>query len=255
MGWGPIDDGQALIGLERAYGPEARLFDTADVYGHGRSERLLGRLVGQVSRYAEFGENDQWLDEALETTGQFRAEGLGQAIGMRGPHRFILVRLNGSRACTDKVARIQTLLERRPRPPHHGHRGSQATLRPASPPREGDRSRPDEPRPPPRGPTPGHPADPRRSAHPHQHHHPLPPARLPRRRALRHRITRASGLHAATHLACGRGRSLTPFDARGTPARARAGPVLHGRRPRRIHGPAAPLRLRRARGNAVSSPT
>ncbi|HEX9337164.1 MAG TPA: aldo/keto reductase, partial [Pseudonocardiaceae bacterium] len=28
----------------------ARLYDTADVYGHGRSERLLGRLVGQVPR-------------------------------------------------------------------------------------------------------------------------------------------------------------------------------------------------------------
>lgn len=41
MGWGPIDDGQALAGLERAYGLGARLFDTADVYGHGRSVSAL----------------------------------------------------------------------------------------------------------------------------------------------------------------------------------------------------------------------
>jgi methylglyoxal reductase len=157
MGWGPTDDGEALTGLERAYGLGARLFDTADVYGHGRSERLLGRLVEQVSRsslvlsskvgyfrgtaphgyhpvhmrhqleqtlnnlrtdyldvyffhHAEFGENDQWLDAAIETMRQFRAEGLVRAIGMRGPHRFALDRLNG-RTRTDKVARFQTLFE------------------------------------------------------------------------------------------------------------------------------------------------
>lgn len=50
MGWGSIDDTQAQAGLERAYGLGATLFDTADVYGHGRSERLLGWLVEQVPR-------------------------------------------------------------------------------------------------------------------------------------------------------------------------------------------------------------
>lgn len=50
MGWGPINNDQAATGLERAYELGARLFDTADVYGHGRSERLLGRLVEQVPR-------------------------------------------------------------------------------------------------------------------------------------------------------------------------------------------------------------
>ncbi len=48
MGWGPIDEGAALAGLERAYELGTSLFDTADVYGHGRSERLLGQLVKQV---------------------------------------------------------------------------------------------------------------------------------------------------------------------------------------------------------------
>jgi methylglyoxal reductase len=52
MGWAPIDDATALAGLERAFQLGANLFDTADVYGHGRSERLLGRLVAQVPRDA-----------------------------------------------------------------------------------------------------------------------------------------------------------------------------------------------------------
>ncbi len=50
MGWGLIDDATAIAGLEQAWELGVRLFDTADVYGHGRSERLLGRLVAQVPR-------------------------------------------------------------------------------------------------------------------------------------------------------------------------------------------------------------
>jgi methylglyoxal reductase len=50
MGWSTADDAASLRGLETAYELGANLFDTADVYGHGRSERLLGRLVRQVPR-------------------------------------------------------------------------------------------------------------------------------------------------------------------------------------------------------------
>ncbi len=159
MGWGPIDDNQALAGLELAYTLGARLFDTADVYGHGRSERLLGRLVEQVPRdslvlsskvgyfrgtaphgyhplhmrhqleqsldnlrtdyldiyffhHAEFGDNDEMLDAAIETMWEFRAQGLVRAVGMRGPHRFTLDRLSSTRSRTNKVARFRTLFDR-----------------------------------------------------------------------------------------------------------------------------------------------
>ncbi len=50
MGWSTADEAAALPGLEAAYQLGANLFDTADVYGHGRSEQLLGRLVRQVPR-------------------------------------------------------------------------------------------------------------------------------------------------------------------------------------------------------------
>jgi len=52
MGWAEIDEAVAVSGLQRAFELGATLFDTADVYGHGRSERLLGRLVAQVPRDA-----------------------------------------------------------------------------------------------------------------------------------------------------------------------------------------------------------
>lgn len=51
MGWSTgADETCSLAGLETAWQHGARLYDTADVYGHGRSERLLGRLVAQVPR-------------------------------------------------------------------------------------------------------------------------------------------------------------------------------------------------------------
>jgi aryl-alcohol dehydrogenase-like predicted oxidoreductase len=42
--WGPVDDTQSLAALHRAVDRGVNFFDTADVYGDGRSERLLSRL-------------------------------------------------------------------------------------------------------------------------------------------------------------------------------------------------------------------
>ena len=51
MGWDSgADEKAATAGLFTAWDCGARLYDTTDVYGHGRSERLLGRLVAQVPR-------------------------------------------------------------------------------------------------------------------------------------------------------------------------------------------------------------
>ncbi len=42
--WGPVDDADSLKALHRAVDRGVNFFDTADVYGDGRSERLLARL-------------------------------------------------------------------------------------------------------------------------------------------------------------------------------------------------------------------
>lgn len=43
--WGPVDDETSFRGLEAAVESGVTFFDTADVYGDGRSERLIGRLL------------------------------------------------------------------------------------------------------------------------------------------------------------------------------------------------------------------
>lgn len=50
MGWSTADDEASLRGLLRAFELGANLFDTADIYGHGHSERLIGRFLREVPR-------------------------------------------------------------------------------------------------------------------------------------------------------------------------------------------------------------
>ncbi len=43
--WGPADDEASLEAIEAALEVGVNFFDTADVYGDGRSEELLGRAM------------------------------------------------------------------------------------------------------------------------------------------------------------------------------------------------------------------
>src|SRR6187399_3277621 len=42
--WGKVNDNESLAALHRALDQGVNFFDTADVYGDGHSERLLGKL-------------------------------------------------------------------------------------------------------------------------------------------------------------------------------------------------------------------
>ena len=43
--WGPVDDGQSLRAMEAAVELGVNFIDTADVYGDGRSEQLVAKLI------------------------------------------------------------------------------------------------------------------------------------------------------------------------------------------------------------------
>jgi aryl-alcohol dehydrogenase-like predicted oxidoreductase len=47
LGWGDVDDRESLRALRRAFDLGARFFDTADVYGTGHSERILGQAFAR----------------------------------------------------------------------------------------------------------------------------------------------------------------------------------------------------------------
>lgn len=46
LGWGVVDDGESSAAIERALELGVRVFDTADTYGTGHSERVLGEALG-----------------------------------------------------------------------------------------------------------------------------------------------------------------------------------------------------------------
>jgi myo-inositol catabolism protein IolS len=50
VGWSGSDDAASLAGLQRAYELGINHFDTADVYGDGHSERMLGKFLTGVPR-------------------------------------------------------------------------------------------------------------------------------------------------------------------------------------------------------------
>ncbi|MCA1655662.1 MAG: aldo/keto reductase, partial [Pseudonocardiaceae bacterium] len=45
LGWGEVDDAESVAAIRRAVELGVTFFDTADAYGAGRSERVLGRAV------------------------------------------------------------------------------------------------------------------------------------------------------------------------------------------------------------------
>jgi aryl-alcohol dehydrogenase-like predicted oxidoreductase len=45
--WGPVKDEESYAALNRAVDLGVNFIDTADVYGDGRSERLIGKLLNE----------------------------------------------------------------------------------------------------------------------------------------------------------------------------------------------------------------
>lgn len=74
--WGSVDDSDSLRALHAAADAGVTLFDTADVYGDGRSERLIGQLLRERSGESLFVATKMGrrapLDMALYTPEAFR---------------------------------------------------------------------------------------------------------------------------------------------------------------------------------------
>ncbi|GAA2520535.1 aldo/keto reductase [Streptomyces longisporus] len=68
LGWGKVDDDESVRAIRRALDLGVTFFDTADTYGTGHSERILGRALGK--RRADVVVATKWgnvFDEATRT--------------------------------------------------------------------------------------------------------------------------------------------------------------------------------------------
>ncbi len=92
IGWGQVDDEESLRALERAVALGATLFDTADAYGCGHSERLLGQVLS--------GRRDQVV--IATKVGYTHDEQTRQALGESGDPDYI------RQACEASLRRLNT---------------------------------------------------------------------------------------------------------------------------------------------------
>ena len=127
-GWAPVDEGEAIDAINYAIDMGVNHFDSADVYGNGKAERVLSKALDKKTNsviisskvgwfpgtaehaytptnirsqceqslvnlnretidlyyfhHGDFGENDCYLDDAVETMNRLKDEGKIRAIGL-----------------------------------------------------------------------------------------------------------------------------------------------------------------------------
>lgn len=91
-GWGEVDDDESIAALRRGLALGVTLFDTADVYGTGHSESILGRALGH-----------ERADVVIATKfGNTFVEGTGRMLGPDVSPAYI------RRACEASLRRLGT---------------------------------------------------------------------------------------------------------------------------------------------------
>ena len=85
IGWGNVDDAESVRAIHRALDLGVTLFDTADIYGAGHSERILGQALA--------GRRHQGV--IASKFGQLFDEGTRQAIGRDASPAHIRQRVRG----------------------------------------------------------------------------------------------------------------------------------------------------------------
>jgi aryl-alcohol dehydrogenase-like predicted oxidoreductase len=117
-GWGDVDDGESVRAIRRALDLGVSLFDTADVYGCGRSERVLGRALGtdrqRVAIATKFGHT---FDEATRNAGgtDLSPDGIRRAcqasLRRLGTDHIDLYQLHVGDAPQEELGGIREVLE------------------------------------------------------------------------------------------------------------------------------------------------
>jgi aryl-alcohol dehydrogenase-like predicted oxidoreductase len=92
IGWGEVDDGASIRAIQRALEMGVTFFDTANVYGAGHSERIVGQALAGVR------------DQVVIATkfGNMFDEGTRRVTGASGESKDIV------RACEESLRRLRT---------------------------------------------------------------------------------------------------------------------------------------------------
>ncbi|MDQ0796678.1 aldo/keto reductase [Streptomyces sp. B1I3] len=118
LGWGAVDDEESVAAVRRALDLGVRFFDTADVYGAGHSERVLGRaLAGRRDEAVIATKWGNTFDERARTmTGADRSpayarEALIGSLRRLGTDRIDLYQLHLGDTPLDEAAELREACE------------------------------------------------------------------------------------------------------------------------------------------------
>ncbi|MER5751318.1 aldo/keto reductase [Streptomyces sp. NPDC002088] len=118
LGWGKVDDDESVRAVRRALDLGVTFFDTADTYGTGHSERLLGRALGK--RRADVVVATKWgnlFDERTRTADgqdaspEHARSALTASLTRLGTDYVDLYQLHISDADPDHAARLREVCE------------------------------------------------------------------------------------------------------------------------------------------------
>ncbi|MCQ4210270.1 MULTISPECIES: aldo/keto reductase [Streptomyces] len=118
LGWGRVDDDESVRAVRRALDLGVTFFDTADAYGTGHSERILGRALGR--RRDDVVIATKWgnvFDEATRTlTGsddspEHARRALTASLARLGTDHVDLYQLHISEADPERAARLRDTCE------------------------------------------------------------------------------------------------------------------------------------------------
>ncbi|MCL7377122.1 aldo/keto reductase [Streptomyces sp. 35G-GA-8] len=118
LGWGAVDDEESVAAIRRAIELGVTFFDTADAYGTGHSERVLGRAVR--GRRDEVVIATKWgnvCDETTRTmvgaddTPAYARRALAASLRRLGTDHIDLYQLHLSGAPLDRAAELRELCE------------------------------------------------------------------------------------------------------------------------------------------------
>jgi aryl-alcohol dehydrogenase-like predicted oxidoreductase len=118
-GWGEVDDKQSLRALALAHELGARLFDTADAYGTGHSEEVLGEAFGNradVVIATKFGFTHDRAQRALtgtNVTPEYMEQALAASLRRLKRDRIDLYQLHVGDASAEAMDLLAPALERR----------------------------------------------------------------------------------------------------------------------------------------------
>ncbi|TQJ87710.1 aldo/keto reductase [Streptomyces sp. SLBN-31] len=118
LGWGKVDDEESVRAVRRALDLGVTFFDTADVYGTGHSERVLGRALGK--RRADVVLATKWgnlFDESTralkgaDVSAEYVREALTASLARLGTDYVDLYQLHISDAHPEQGGRLRDACE------------------------------------------------------------------------------------------------------------------------------------------------